>query len=522
MSDIQKLDQLQAWVQKTLPAVFDDSLSYYELLSKVLYGLNLDVAKINEVIDTLGEKVDIDNLTNVRKLDQNANFTGSWWGITKPVHIEGGIDAVVEQNQNNIAITQDQLNSLNVNVKRFGAKGDGMTDDTTAFLTAIQNCPKGGNLYIPYGNYVISQMLVFNKNMSVSGSNIQDDTQNNIPLTGSILSFTSNVPLECAIKINADGVHIDNVFINNNSTVKTNIPVGLKVLPFIGGVVWNIDLRNLYIKNFTQHGFYAEGLLVSSLQHCFASDCGNGFYLVGGTDNGTSVKFDSCWALKNSGYGFYLNTYYYTSFANCASDANNIGYWLANCKGITMTSCGIEGSQKEHIYLQSTNEFTAIGCMGVQANQSNTADSDVTYLLATSDCKNITLIACNDYSPAHGSYSVSIGSGTITFINCVMPKSVVMNSQVYTLNSDSTYSLNSPLQMPMFNGTDTSIGNFKPINVPVGTGFTMPNNGVWLYFLNKFNNGSYVTTMSNFVAGGTLLINAETGISYGGFCIRVR
>lgn len=40
-----RIKPLRYWVQKVLPLVYDDSLSYYELLNKV-------VNKLNEVIDT--------------------------------------------------------------------------------------------------------------------------------------------------------------------------------------------------------------------------------------------------------------------------------------------------------------------------------------------------------------------------------------------------------------------------------------------------------------------------------------
>lgn len=42
------VQRLQYWCQLVLPAVFDDSLSYYELVAKV-------VEKLNEVIDSNGE-----------------------------------------------------------------------------------------------------------------------------------------------------------------------------------------------------------------------------------------------------------------------------------------------------------------------------------------------------------------------------------------------------------------------------------------------------------------------------------
>ena len=43
-----KLNRLRFWVQKTLPLVYDDSLTYYELLAKV-------VAKINEIVSIVNE-----------------------------------------------------------------------------------------------------------------------------------------------------------------------------------------------------------------------------------------------------------------------------------------------------------------------------------------------------------------------------------------------------------------------------------------------------------------------------------
>ena len=43
------IGQFRFWCQKVLPAVYDDSLSYYELLSKV-------IEKLNEVIDLVNDE----------------------------------------------------------------------------------------------------------------------------------------------------------------------------------------------------------------------------------------------------------------------------------------------------------------------------------------------------------------------------------------------------------------------------------------------------------------------------------
>lgn len=57
-----KLEALRYWCQKVLPTIYDDSLSYYELLNKVVKHLNDVTEGINEVYEYL-EDFDID--TNV-------------------------------------------------------------------------------------------------------------------------------------------------------------------------------------------------------------------------------------------------------------------------------------------------------------------------------------------------------------------------------------------------------------------------------------------------------------------------
>ena len=51
---------------------------------------------------------------------------------------------------------------IKVNVKDFGAKGDGHTDDTKAFLSAIDACNNGA-VWIPAGKYVITDMIRITK-----------------------------------------------------------------------------------------------------------------------------------------------------------------------------------------------------------------------------------------------------------------------------------------------------------------------------------------------------------------------
>jgi hypothetical protein len=55
------LGALQWWVQSNVPAVYDDSLSYYELLSKVIAQLNGNTDFTNGVKDTLNDLINLVN-----------------------------------------------------------------------------------------------------------------------------------------------------------------------------------------------------------------------------------------------------------------------------------------------------------------------------------------------------------------------------------------------------------------------------------------------------------------------------
>ncbi|MCR5295130.1 MAG: glycoside hydrolase family 28 protein [Lachnospiraceae bacterium] len=56
--------------------------------------------------------------------------------------------------------------SFLLNVKDFGAKGDGLTDDTAALTASIMSCPADGTIYFPKGSY-LSGPLFFKSHMTV-------------------------------------------------------------------------------------------------------------------------------------------------------------------------------------------------------------------------------------------------------------------------------------------------------------------------------------------------------------------
>ncbi|MCU6708379.1 hypothetical protein M6D81_06590 [Paenibacillus sp. J5C_2022] len=68
-----------------------------------------------------------------------------------------------------------RLHADNLNVKWFGAKGDNVTDDSAAFQKAIEIAEAriGGTVYIPMGNYVVTNLRVKYHYVSIRGEGYQ-------------------------------------------------------------------------------------------------------------------------------------------------------------------------------------------------------------------------------------------------------------------------------------------------------------------------------------------------------------
>jgi hypothetical protein len=69
-----------------------------------------------------------------------------------------------------------------INVRDFGAKGDGVTDDTAAFHAAIEAVSDGA-VFIPNGKYVISEILAISKSHVVLRGESRDGTTLYFPKT---------------------------------------------------------------------------------------------------------------------------------------------------------------------------------------------------------------------------------------------------------------------------------------------------------------------------------------------------
>jgi len=64
-----------------------------------------------------------------------------------------------EQSESSIFF-QTEKESFSLDVRDFGAKGDGISDDTCFIQAAIMSCPIDGRIFIPAGTYRITTLFL--------------------------------------------------------------------------------------------------------------------------------------------------------------------------------------------------------------------------------------------------------------------------------------------------------------------------------------------------------------------------
>ncbi|MDE5715623.1 MAG: glycoside hydrolase family 28 protein [Anaeroplasmataceae bacterium] len=137
-------------------------------------------------------------------------------------------------NEAEVAFTTDQ-EYVCLNVKEFGAKGDGVTNDTSHIQACILACPAEGRVYIPKGKYYVGPLFL--------KSNITIELHEQAHLIGDIdrrhypvlpgMTYTSDEkdeynlgswegnPLDCFASI-ITGIHVENVKIIGKGIIDGN------------------------------------------------------------------------------------------------------------------------------------------------------------------------------------------------------------------------------------------------------------------------------------------------------------
>ena len=260
------LKPFKAWFQKTLPLVYDDSLTYQELLYKLIAKINEVVESQNQTNENFDElyalfiqlKEYVDNY--FKNLDVQEEINNK----LDEMVADGTLDKII--NEQIFGELNDRIDKLEksggvvVSVKKWGAVGDGVTDDTTAFITCFNEITENNILYIPHGIYVINGthefllkcpiigdnatfILVdsyfrYNENCSVDGItfNYSDKT--------TAISFKSATPAKKVVIRNCNFVYLKQTPTNRNAVavrVLSEISEieNIEIIGYEGGVIYS-------------------------------------------------------------------------------------------------------------------------------------------------------------------------------------------------------------------------------------------------------------------------------------------
>jgi len=277
---------------------------------------------------------------------------GSWLAIVSSnadsvVYNEGGTSAVDQTVESKLQET--------VSVADFGAVGDGVTDDYTAFVNAIAALPaKGGALYIPPTTtniYRLSQTLSIRKPIHMYG-----DVMGANNTTGTTLYFDANVSGLVFGAYNTSlytTITPDGALGSQYSVLENFLILSAGGATNVDGVVLRVQMtcRNVVARGFKRYGFRIYNTIGGGgsiegdgnqwlLDNCKAIYNGDYGFYVNGDDSNTGVA-NKCFAQLNGTYGFYDNSLIGNTYIGCDTAGNTTGSFYSDRASSAVSIIGL-------------------------------------------------------------------------------------------------------------------------------------------------------------------------------------
>lgn len=258
------------------------------------------------------------------------------------------LNAYIKLYQNNIYVKGAAMSATSdwLNVKDFGAIGNGIANDTAAFQNAINAAMSTANpfpagnanktLYVPAGHYKINSTLSLASRINMIGDGQGSSIIEYTPTTGFLIQATADINYSSFEKMKWIGPGRGT---GNSASGFSGYTGGANVL---------ISFNKMWVEEFPKDGFY-----ISDSFNCSWKDCrirNNG--TVGTIAGGNALE---CTDSFGGGIRYHLIT-----FTGAASTGNNISncYITGNGRGIY-----VEGNERvlSHTFEDDKFEYNYIG-----------------------------------------------------------------------------------------------------------------------------------------------------------------
>lgn len=211
-----------------------------------------------------------------------------------------------------------------INVKWFGAKGDGIADDTTFLKEAIKKAKETNNfVYIPKGIYVISDKIKLFQGCKIVGSEDRP-----------ALYFNSkNSGIENSDRM----VSVKNMMLQLSSDVDKTGTVGINFHGTETEYAAYCELNNLFVVGFGTN-VRLNKIFEVDLKRVIGRDSNACFDF---DDVTTLLNVSDSYALNNK-KGWSIKKVHYSSLTNIASDQNEEPYLFEDNHGVVINGMGME------------------------------------------------------------------------------------------------------------------------------------------------------------------------------------
>jgi hypothetical protein len=243
---------------------------------------------------------------------------------------------------NKVKQIESSLADIAYNVKeQGGAKGDGVTDDTTAIQNALTNHKK---IYFPNGTYKISSKLTVDitKNTLLFDRVTIDTTAIS---TGEAIYITAsdfNTPKN--IDVISGGLHLIGNGLNAVGTI------GLKIDAPTNYAVNDLMIRHVKVTGYETDFVYGSNVYNITFDECVFDQATNALHAPNGISNaGERISFKNCTFANSTNILLHENPYGEMRFENCSFD-----YFTNRC--MTITAGYVKVSQS-HFEASSDNDY---------------------------------------------------------------------------------------------------------------------------------------------------------------------